>query len=278
MARALYGDPAMRISRDVDVLVAPEDLAPATEVVCRMGWHRDLHPLQGDALPLLHERLLHPRLPTVEIHWRVHWLERRFAHEALARATRRAPSEPLRMQTGDELASLMLFYARDGFAGLRTPADIAQWWTVESPYLDDQRPLDSVADQYPQLATALGLSGSVLESLVGVPAPLTRRETKPRRLARKMVNRFTVGPEISSANVGLVEVLLAPAGERAEAIGRHLLVPSVDEYLRFAPFGSREKIPAQGEHMLRVTRRWALGAGAGAAGVYEHGGGMWWRS
>ncbi len=34
----------------------------------------------------LHETLVHPTLPRVELHWRVHWYERRFAADALVRA------------------------------------------------------------------------------------------------------------------------------------------------------------------------------------------------
>ena len=130
LARELYDDTALRTSVDVDVLVAPEDLRHAVEVVQGMGWQCEAGLSREVGLPLLHECLVHPTLPRVELHWRVHWYERRFAADALERAARERVGAPLRMQPADELASLILFYERDGFSGLRTPADIAGWWST----------------------------------------------------------------------------------------------------------------------------------------------------
>lgn len=183
----------MRSSIDVDVLVAPKDLAHATEVVRRMGWRQEDGTTSTGGLPALHERLVHPKLPSVEVHWRVHYYESRFATEALARGDRPQAGEPLRMQPADELASLILFYARDGFSGLRTPADVATWLSSVSPQLSSEPWLSAIADQHPALATPLQLGSALLESLVGVPAPGLPRLPARSRLAARMANPFAIG-------------------------------------------------------------------------------------
>ena len=67
---------------------------------------------------MLHVRLLHDAgLPDIELHWRVHWYEAEFGALALARAES-GPDGVRRLRTEDDLAALMLYQARDGFAGL----------------------------------------------------------------------------------------------------------------------------------------------------------------
>ena len=51
----------------------------------------------------------------------------------------------------DELAALLLYYARDGFAGLRLAADIAAWWDANGRGLPDGA-LDDLVGAYPALA------------------------------------------------------------------------------------------------------------------------------
>ena len=90
LADALYGDPARRNSTDIDLLVAPERIADAVAVVRRLGYAPPRDRVGGDGLPLLHFGLVHERgeLPPVELHWRVHWYESRFAHERLLAPSR----------------------------------------------------------------------------------------------------------------------------------------------------------------------------------------------
>ena len=83
LARALHGDAAMRVSRDIDVLVAHADLWPAARALAPMGWRAR----EGDGDPVLHLVLAHEEaLPEVELHWRMHWYEAQFGARALARA------------------------------------------------------------------------------------------------------------------------------------------------------------------------------------------------
>lgn len=273
LAYSLYGDTAMRSSNDVDILVAPQDLAHATEVVCMMGWRQENETPGSRVLPALHERLVHPKLPGVEVHWRVHFYESRFAAEALARSERPRAGEPLRMQPADELASLILFYARDGFSGLRTPADVATWWSSASASLGAEPWLDAIADQHPALAAPLQLGSALLDSLVGVPAPELKSLPTRLRLAGKMVNPFLIGGRTQiSTNAGLMDVVLSPVGTRRAALHRHLRVnPWSEPYEHFARLGAIGATLAQTEQVLRILRRWALGLMSAAMGVYEHG-------
>ena len=91
LARELYGDVAARSSIDIDILVAPDDLRDCVAALSELGWRWETEARRIDGLPVLHETLVHPSLPRVEVHWRVHWYERRFAADALERAESPAP-------------------------------------------------------------------------------------------------------------------------------------------------------------------------------------------
>ena len=74
---AVYGDPAVRISRDIDVLVRPEDVESAEEILERLGYRC----AEKRHLPLVEEfhfqeTFLHPRGPAyypVELHWDINF-------------------------------------------------------------------------------------------------------------------------------------------------------------------------------------------------------------
>ena len=258
LARELYDDTALRSSVDVDVLVAPEDLRHAIEVVHGMGWQWDARVSRDAGLPALHECLVHPTLPRVELHWRVHWYESRFAAEALARAERDRAGTPLRMQPADELASLILFYERDGFSGLRTPADIAGWWSTRRGAPGGAPQLDSVAVSYPALSGPLYVGGSVVSSLVGVSALPPRKLPLQWRLAAAIANPFLDGSHSRiRADASLVDVALAPPGGRRASFRRELgkVAPRRRE---LADNGPLLRCLTQAEHVLRILRRWGL--------------------
>src|SRR3954451_12256730 len=68
----------------------------------------------------------------------------------------------------DELAGLLIFYARDGYVGLRPLADITAWWDVYGTQLP-QPALDELAAAYPELRRTWTATAAVLERLVGLP-------------------------------------------------------------------------------------------------------------
>lgn len=209
LARELYGDPALRSSLDIDILVQSRDLNGAAEVVRAMGW-RDFDRL-GCGLPLLHHRMVHSTLPRVELHWRVQWYEAQFAADALASAASPGGGAPLRMQPAEELASLLLFYARDGFSGLRGPADIAAWWGARGRELAGRSPVADIAARYLALTAPLCVGSAVLDALVGVPGASLDTSPLRWRTASALANPFLLGSDSQIlATASLIDLALAP--------------------------------------------------------------------
>ena len=254
LARALHGDAAMRVSRDIDVLVARADLWPAARALAPMGWRAH----EGDGDPVLHLVLAHEEaLPEVELHWRMHWYEAQFGARALARA-HAGPDGVRRLDALDEAASLLLYHARDGLAGLRHPIDAAAWWDAHGD-ADGPPLLAPIADAHPGLIRALGASAAVLDGLVGVPAGrliATAPRTWAVRRAIGLANPLMEGePQQITAEIALVDGLLAPAGERGAFLRRRAL-PSPRELPARA--ARRPLAVARIEHVLRLARRCLL--------------------
>lgn len=226
LARAVYGDPAMRMSDDIDLLVAAETL-PAAEAALRAVGYRSASEAD-DQLPILHRELVHTDawMPRVELHWRVHWYETSFSRRALERAEP-GPEGILRPRAVDELAMLLLFFARDGFYGLRLAADVAAWFDARSVELPPGA-LARVADEHPGLRSALVTSTVVAERLVGIPAEALGaaqvRSTRRMSLAIRLANWNQRGsPAQIHANVRLIDGLLSPPGARGEYLRRNFV-------------------------------------------------------
>lgn len=226
LARSLYGDAGMRPSGDLDILVHPGDMRGAVEVIRGFGYDKPADPVLRSGLPRrLHFSLNHPGgLPTVEVHWRIHWYERDFSTGVLERSLPEAFTR--RAIPRDELASLLLFYARDGFLGLRLVADIAAWWERHG---DDVAGgyLDTLLDAHPRLRRALLASVDVAGRLVGLPRarlvsgmPATNARCS---VAMRLSNWSRRGdPRQWDANVALIDGLLAPDGQLASYLRRTL--------------------------------------------------------
>ena len=214
LARSLHGDPGMRFSRDIDVLVARSDMRRAAAALEPLGWRLE----DGAGEPVLHLALTHGSgLPEVELHWRVHWYEAEFAARALERA-QPGPDGVRRLQSTDELTALLLYHARDGFAGLRHAIDAAAWWDAhaDAPGVVVLAP---IALEHPELTRALSASASVLDELVGVPAdrlvPSAAGLAWGARRAVALANPLMRGkPQQITAEITLVDALLAPVGQR----------------------------------------------------------------
>ena len=251
LARALHGDPGMRYSRDIDVLVAREDFGRAVDALTPLGWRRA--PDQASD-PVLHLALVHEAgLPDIELHWRVHWYEGEFGARALARA-QPGSDGVRRLRAEDDLTALMLYQARDGFAGLRHPTDIAAWWDAHGS-ADAAPLLDPIVREHPALARALTASAVLLERMVGLPA--ARLISLPRRLpwgaarAVSLANPLMRGsPEQITAEVSLVDGLLSPKGGRIAFVRRRALPDA-----RELPETDGPLAIARAEHVLRLLRR-----------------------
>jgi Uncharacterised nucleotidyltransferase len=230
LGEMIYGDPSRRLSGDIDLLVASEQLQAAVEVVRKLDYDAPNDYVENDGLPLLHFALVHCRgeLPPVELHWRVHWHERDFARERLL------PPAPdgrgaWRPEPIDQLAALLLFYARDGFIDLRGATDVSAWWDVFGADLRDGA-LGDFLGVYPALTRVITVAAEVAERIVGLPAPrllghrpeLDIRERLAARLANP--NPHTTQSQLY-AEKGLIDGLLTPSGELAGFVRRELLPP-----------------------------------------------------
>jgi hypothetical protein len=260
LGEAIHGDPGRRLSTDIDLLVAPDQLEEAVEVVRRLGYGAQADHVYEHGLPLLHYVLLHERgeLPSVELHWRVHWYERSFACERLL-----APSvdnaagwQPAR---ADELAALLLFYARDGFVDLRLASDLSAWWDVFGAEVQPEM-MDELLHAYPELARVISTAVEVAAKTVGLPAGEILSEGRRLGLRGRIAVRLAnPNPDSSPAQIyadmGLIDGLLAPPGGFGGFVRRQVLPPSevLDQHARYSE---------------RSRQRSALGRGAGVLARY----------
>jgi hypothetical protein len=229
LSQRLYGDVAVRSSGDVDVLIHARDLAGARDLLARLGYQADHRQRRVGGLPVLHEQLRHsePHRPVIELHWRVHWYERRFADDVLDRSVRHPP-ERRRPAPIDDLACLLLFYARDGFVGLRLAMDVAAWWDRYGELLEPGA-LEPLVEAYPELERALVASVRVAQDVVGLPAArllAAPRQSRRIRLAGRLANWPALGDEQQiDSDVTLIDGLLTPSAVRREWLERSLLYP-----------------------------------------------------
>jgi hypothetical protein len=260
LGEAIYGDPGRRPSRDIDLLVATEHLPAATEVVRALGYRAPRDHVDCDGLPVLHFALTHERgeLPTVELHWRVHWYERDFARTRLLPPAADR-SDAWRPAPADELAALLLFYARDGFIGLRLASDLSAWWDT---YGARVRPGASqrLLEEYPALRRAILAGAAAAERVVGVPGTqIFGRSMAPGLRGRLAVRMANPSPRTSRAqlyaDIGLVDWLLAPPGGTRRFIRRQVLIPREVRIERRA--GNRRATSALG-YGARVMSRYGL--------------------
>jgi hypothetical protein len=227
LAEDLHGEFALRSFADIDLLVSVDNLDRAVTIANRLGWDTPADSADP-GLPQLHRWLssASQSLPIVELHWRVHWYETAFASGALARS--RVLDGARRLHPIDQLAALLLFYARDGFAGLRLAADIGAWW---DRYGEATVPggLQRLMSQHPALkepwraalAAAAPVAGLPCSAVRGVAGPFGRRSALAIRLRNW---DFRGDTDQIHANVTLVDGLLAPPEDLRGFVARHVLV------------------------------------------------------
>jgi len=225
---AIYGEPGRRPSSDVDLLVPAEDLHRAVEVAQGLGYDGPIDRPMADGLPLLHFSLTHKsgELPPLELHWRIHWYERRFARERLLPPSPESPND-WRPDPEDELAALLLYYARDGFTGLRQTSDLGAWWDRFGSEVGAGA-LEKTSATYPELAPALTAALARAKSTVGLPRSLSRHELGSRqRIAVQLAIREPVfrSREQLFAEIGLIDGLLTPPGGLTAFVRRQVVPP-----------------------------------------------------
>jgi hypothetical protein len=227
LAQRIHGDLGLRPSADVDLLVAAEQLREAVAILREDGFVAPRDPVSKDGLPAMHFQLHHPRgaLPEIELHWRLCWYEEGFS-ATLLRHSAMGPDGIRVAHPPEELAALLLFYARDGFAGLRLAADIAAWWDVMGDTLAP-RALEAVAEAHPELRFVLATAAVIAERLVGLPAgrlldPAPAFTARGRAAARLANWDLSGTPGQHLTNVYLVDLMLSPSGGEWAALRRQL--------------------------------------------------------
>ena len=231
LAEAAHGDIGLRATHDIDVLVGPRDLNRAAELLKAAGFSAPAGPVGRDGLPALHFELHHDTLPPVELHWRVHWYEHAFSEQLLARATIGPDGLP-RARPADLVASLLLYFARDGFHGVRLAADIAGWWDRHGAELPPHF-LEGHVQRYPGIAPALAAAALAAERVAGAPAVEwlgdgAARIGRSRRvqLAARLAEWRQLGERDQlKANMSLVGGLVSPPGALGEFARRELTLP-----------------------------------------------------
>jgi hypothetical protein len=260
LGEAIYGDPGRRLSSDIDLLVSPEQLQTAADVIRGLDYGAPSDYVDDCGLPLLHLMLLHEReeLPPVELHWRVHWYEGSFARERLLPPV----VDPLgdwRPAPADELAALLLFYARDGFVDLRLASDLSAWWDVYGGALPPDA-LHELLRVYPKLARVIPVAVKVAEKTVGLPAAQIIGDMPKLGVRERMAVRLANPNPNSSqaqlyADIGLIDGLLMPRGGFRAFVRRQLLPPP-------------EVLDQQARHGARPRARSPFGRGAGMLARY----------
>ena len=245
LSSRLYGDPALRTSFDVDLLVEPERFHTAREVLAAEGYESPTPRDWTAGLPIFETSLVpqKPWLPPIDLHWRVHWYETGYSG-MLVRNAAVGPDGVRELDPIDDLTVMLLIYARDGFHGLRLAGDVAAWWDVHGASLD-RPPLDRAVERHPAVAKALRTAVAVVDRVVGVPAErlLSRPNLDGRALtaAQRLANWSYEGDERRRiATVSLVDALLTPSGGSRQYVRRHLLPPRpVIRQLYDIPQGAR---------------------------------------
>lgn len=262
LAEALYGDAGRRLSTDIDLLVPTEQLSVAVQVVRGLGYAAPSDFIEESGLPLLHFALVHNngQLPPVELHWRIHWYERSFAHERLLPPAVN-PGNDWRPVPADELVSLLLFYARDGFVDLRLAADLGAWWDIRG----DQLPCGAVEDilrAYPAFVRVVPAAVRVAEQVVGLPAmqiigAMPRLGPRGRMAMRLADPNPRVSQHQLYADMGLIDGLLAPSGGFGAFMRRKVVPPRevLEGYALQSPDGRTTSPFGYG---LRIVIRYGL--------------------
>ncbi len=247
LATRLHGDTGFRLSNDVDLLVPGDDLGAAADALGGLGYAVEPTPLRSHGLPDIHLvlRSRAAELPRIDLHWRVHWYESRFSEDLLVRSREhRGFLEP---EPRDDLAALMLFYARDGFYGLRAAVDIAAWFELHAREQDPA--LELHRSEYPRLRRPLAAAALAAERVVGTPAaellPESGRVGPTARLAANLACWNQVGePDQLRANIAVADALLSPPSELGRFARRELFITQ-------AEIGSIYGLPA--------SARWRIG-------------------
>ena len=217
LADRLHGDPGLRPTTDVDVLVPRARIGAAVETLRDLGYATPKDPIWTAGLPEMHYTFMggDAGSPRVELHWRVHWAERGFSDELLSTAAK-APDGLRRAEPAH------------GLYGSRLLADIAAWWDQLGHHLAPGA-LDGIVARYPSLRRSVVAGIACLERFLAVPAGGVLTDAALDRSARRAV--ALADPLVADehadvvATVMLIDVLLSTGWDKLGFVRRYYWQP-----------------------------------------------------
>jgi hypothetical protein len=175
----------------------------------------------------------------------------------------------LRARPEDLAASLLVFYARDGFHGVRPPSDLTGLWEGRPEDFRDGF-LHEYAGRYPELAPSMAGAAEVSERVAGVPAArwLGAGVHSGRRVALAVrLSDWTQEGDRDQlrSNIALVCALLGTRGSALTLVQRELLPTTLRVPARFVHGAKRLVRWVMALWAVRGSRLWAdLPARAGS--------------
>jgi hypothetical protein len=261
LGEELHGEAGRRLSSDIDLLVPAARLREAVSVAATLGYEKPTDPADDNGLPLLHFAMPHGELPAVELHWRIHWYEGRFAEERLlppADADGSWQSEPV-----DRLISLLLYYAREGFTGMRQATDLAAWWDRFGDGLAAGELKARIA-AYPQLGPAVSAAARVADLMVGLPSARLLDGCRLNRRGRVAVALADPRPYATMqqlyAEIALIDGLLTPRGGLGAYLSRQI-APSTEVIQDHTDKALGAHMTSRAGYAARILGRCALALG-----------------
>jgi Uncharacterised nucleotidyltransferase len=261
LGEELHGEAGRRLSSDIDLLVPAARLREAVAVAAALGYEQPTDPIEGNGLPLLHFAMPHGELPAVELHWRIHWYEDRFAEERLLPPA--GADGDWRPEPVDRLVALLLYYARDGFSGMRQATDLGAWWDRFGDGLKDGE-LGARLESYPQLRPAVSAAARVADRVVGLPSARLLGGSRLGSRGRVAVALADPRPYATMqqlyAEIALIDGLLTPRGSFGAYLSRQI-APSTEVIQDHADKALSAHMTSRAGYAMRILGRCALALG-----------------
>jgi len=261
LGEELHGEAGRRLSSDIDLLVPAGRLREAVEVAAELGYEQPTDPVEENGLPLLHFAMPHGELPAVELHWRIHWYEDRFAEERLLPPV--GADDSWRPEPVDRLVALLLYYARDGFSGMRQAADLGTWWDRFGDGLAGHE-LEARLDEYPRLRPAVSAAARVADRTVGLPSAQLLNGSRLGGRGRVAVALADPRPYATMqqlyAEIALIDGLLTPRGGLGAYLRRQI-APSTEVIRDHTDKGIGAHMTSRAGYAMRILGRCALALG-----------------
>jgi hypothetical protein len=261
LGEELHGEAGRRLSSDIDLLVPAARLREAVAVAAELGYEQPTDPVEENGLPLLHFAMPHGELPAVELHWRIHWYEDRFAAERLLPPA--GAGGGWRPEPVDRLIALLLYYARDGFSGMRQATDLAAWWDRFGNGLAGGE-LEARLTTYPQLRAAVGAAARVADHTVGLPSAHLLGGSRLDGRGRVAVALADPRPYATMqqlyAEIALIDGLLTPRGGFGAYLSRQI-APSTEVIQDHTDKAKSAHMTSRAGYALRILGRCALALG-----------------